>query len=111
MKKQHILKDSIEKLQLEKLEITKKLKHSEKENSILLKNETEMSKRFEDLIELNKLIQKDLQDHQNETSKLEAEKSKIESKIAKFELSINGHQERLEKQTKILMTRNIFKLI
>lgn len=96
VEKQKIVKDSIELLQLKKLETVKKIKQNEKENTVLYKNEIEMAKRFEDLIQLNQLIQKDIQESEVEKVKFEKEIKKNEKLIKKAELVIESQSHKLE---------------
>jgi chromosome segregation ATPase len=94
--KQKQLKEVIEKLQAAKLETMKKIKHSEKENARLYKSEVEMAKRFDDLIELNRLIQKDLSDYEAETLKLEKEVRRYEEQIEKVDGNITTNETKLK---------------
>lgn len=96
IEKQAQLKEAIEKLQITKLETTKQIKHSEKENATLYKNEIEMAKRFDDLIQLNNLIKKDLNDRKNESEKLEKDIVQHENMIAKAEQGIAAHETKLK---------------
>ena len=92
---QKFLKDSIESLKFEKLEVTKKIKAHEKENSILAKKEIEFKKRFADVRDLNSIIKQDLQNRESESKSINTQIQEKEKSLAKLEDQIAHQQKRL----------------
>jgi chromosome segregation ATPase len=92
---QKFLKDSIENLKFEKLEVVKKIKAHEKENASLAKKEIEFRKRFADVRDLNTIIRQDLTDRETEGKNIAVHIQEKEKTLAKLEEQIAFQEKRL----------------